>query len=489
MIDTVKMDNEEQRGHLAESEVARLLSVLQNAEFKRSETRNIAKDHSFKPRSLMEIAVEAQQRDAEIEAVKQSEEALAVAKRAEAASASRAKAGNDQSSADPSLNNRESAIDKDSDGASLLADGAEDVRRQTESSDSPQSPIIDAYPNLTQDMRSDDEFQDLSSDPANLALTNDSSGSGVTEHDPVADDNNGNAAQDAQIAENFETVTAAFERGKAEGIIAGREAGIAETRAAAEAEAQANLADKVAAFEAALAALVKPQALQAEDLSRSIHASILKLASERAGQQIDEMPKNFLTRIEALVTSIGQKMAAGKVHINADDYKVMLPYLADAHFDFVAESSLARGDIILKFAGVELDDIAESRLGGQYIETVTGKVETALETADFASESTPLESTPLESTSLESTPLEPTSLESRPLESTSSESAPLESTSLEPTPLESTSSESAPLESTQAESAPKIRMMTTVRPLVTDNAEPDTTESEQVLSSPDEKTS
>ena len=69
MIDAVKMDVEEQSGHLAESEVARLLAVLQNAEFKRSETRNITKDNSFKPRSLMEIAIEAQQRDAEIELV------------------------------------------------------------------------------------------------------------------------------------------------------------------------------------------------------------------------------------------------------------------------------------------------------------------------------------------------------------------------------------------------------------------------------------
>ena len=115
MVHTVKMDNEERSGHLAENEVARLLSVLQNAEFKRSETRNITKDDSFKPRSLMEIAVEAQQRDAEIEAVKQSEEALAVAKRAEAASASRTQAGNGQNRNDPILNNQESATDKDSD--------------------------------------------------------------------------------------------------------------------------------------------------------------------------------------------------------------------------------------------------------------------------------------------------------------------------------------------------------------------------------------
>ena len=79
-------------------------------------------------------------KDAEIEAIKQSEEALAVAKRAETASASRTQAGNGQNRNDPILNNQESATDKDSDEASILAGGAEDVRLQTASSDSSQSP-------------------------------------------------------------------------------------------------------------------------------------------------------------------------------------------------------------------------------------------------------------------------------------------------------------------------------------------------------------
>ena len=436
MINAVKMDVEEQTGHLADSEVARLLEVLQNAEFKRSETRNITKDHSFKPRSLMEIAIEAQQRDAEIEAVKQAEEALAAAKRAEAASASKAQGGDDQtlddpnfaspnsadpssadpssadpSSADPDLDNQGSPIGKDDDGALMPADGAEDVRGQTASSDSPPPPIIDAAanvtPDMTPDMGSDDQFQDLSSNPANRALANDGlrndgRSNDATETDPVADHNEGDAAQGAPIAANFETVTAAFERGKAEGIIAGREAGVAETKAAAEASAQSNLADKIAAFEAALVALAKPQALQAEDLSRSIHAAILKLASQRAGQQIDDMPEHFLARIEALVTSIGQKMSAGKVHINANDYKVMLPYLADADFDFVAEPGLARGDIILKFAGVELHDIAESRLGGQYAETAKNKAKAPVEAADLAPKPTPAEPTPTDGADMSS---------------------------------------------------------------------------------------
>jgi hypothetical protein len=198
-------------------------------------------------------------------------------------------------------------------------------------------------------------------------------------------------------------------------MIAGRDAGIAETKAAAEAAAQANLTDKIAAFEAALVALAKPQALQAEDLSRSIHAAILKLASQRAGQQIDDMPENFLVRIEALVTSIGQKMAAGKVHINADDYKVMLPYLADTHFDFVAEPGLARGDVILKFAGVELHDIAEARLGGQYAETAKTMAKAP---ADLAPGITPDEITPTEPA-----PTEPEPVETAPVETTSVEGA------------------------------------------------------------------
>jgi hypothetical protein len=118
--------------------------------------------------------------------------------------------------------------------------------------------------------------------------------------------------------------------------------------------------------------LAKPQALQAEALSRSIQTAILKLANQRAGQQIDEMPEAFLTRIEKLVTSIGQKMATGKVRINAEDYAAMKPHLQNAAFDFVADSTIARGDIILKFDGVELHDIAEQRVGSSYGEPVIG---------------------------------------------------------------------------------------------------------------------
>jgi flagellar assembly protein FliH len=172
--------------------------------------------------------------------------------------------------------------------------------------------------------------------------------------------------QNGQISVGFETASEAFERGKAEGIIEGREAAIVEIKAAAELDARAELASKVSAFEEALAALTKPQAMQVEALTKSIHATILRLASERAGSQIDDMPKAFADRVDALTNSIGKKMNEGQVQLNLDDYALMKPFFADSAFDFVVNPDLKRGDAVLQFDGVELRDIAENRTGNNY---------------------------------------------------------------------------------------------------------------------------
>jgi hypothetical protein len=91
----------------------------------------------------------------------------------------------------------------------------------------------------------------------------------------------------------------------------------------------------------------------------------------------------------------------------------MLPYLANTHFDFVAEPGLARGDVILKFAGVEMHDIAEVRLGGQYAETAKTLAKAP---ADFAPGITPDEITPTEPA-----PTEPAPIELAPAETASGE--------------------------------------------------------------------
>ena len=63
MANLAEKHDDEHSAQLADAEISRILSVLQKAEFKRSETGNARPDQTFKPRSLMEIAETARQQD------------------------------------------------------------------------------------------------------------------------------------------------------------------------------------------------------------------------------------------------------------------------------------------------------------------------------------------------------------------------------------------------------------------------------------------
>ena len=343
MINLVGHDGEEQTSHLAESEVAHLLSTLQNAEFTRSETRNLQKDKSFKPRSLIEIASAAQARETEVKL------------------------------AGPVANQTSDITDL----ADELADTVEqNTLKNMSNNDSDvsisenlspdQSTLESAVFPLTLNKVVDQESNN--NKVSETTLASETQGSDLqgasdqsSEELAVAGDE-----QNGQISVGFETANEAFERGKAEGVIEGREAAIVEIKAAAESEARAELADKVSAFEEGLAALTKPQALQVETLVKSIHATILRLASERAGSQIDDMPEAFVNRINALTCSIGKKINEGQVQLNSDDYALMVPFFPNTTLDFVANPDLKRGDIVLRFDGIELRDVAEKRTDNNY---------------------------------------------------------------------------------------------------------------------------
>lgn len=364
MINAVNQDFEEQSGHLADSEVARLLSVLQNAEFKRSDTRNVKKDDSFKPRTLMEIASEAQAREAQKKAAQtkgnHTDDLPDLADAQLDEHRQGAQENNDIGGADASNLENLLPVQPSSDNSAPRARGEELISGEGEEGVTP---------------RTNSESDEFDSNGQNLAAD---ASQNMTAHDNQ---------QAVKIAGGFETANEAFERGKAEGIVEGRQSAIAETEAAAKMAAKAELEDVVLAFNKAVAALAKPQAVQADTLAGSIHAAILKLASERAGQQIDEMPKAFFDRINALVSSVGKKISEGQVQLNPDDYSLMAPYFTDAALGFVANPDLMRGDVILKFDGVELVDIANNRIGSNYTsEAVTGDVATPIEGVVIASD-------------------------------------------------------------------------------------------------------
>ena len=74
MVNLAEKHEEDSSAQLADAEISRILTALQKAEFKRSESGNARPDQTFKPRSLMEIAETALKQD---EAAKAAEMATA----------------------------------------------------------------------------------------------------------------------------------------------------------------------------------------------------------------------------------------------------------------------------------------------------------------------------------------------------------------------------------------------------------------------------
>ena len=376
MINLVGHDGEEQTGHLAESEVAHLLSTLQNAEFTRSETRNLQKDKSFKPRSLIEIASAAQTHETEVKL------ARAVANHTsdmtdltdELADTVAQSTLKNLSNNDPDVSTSEdlspdqSALESTVFPLNTLKNlSTIDPDVSTSEDLSPDQSTLEStvFPLTVNKVVDEESDNNKVSETALVseAQTSDLQGASNQSSEELA---TAGDEQNGQISVGFETANEAFERGKAEGIIEGREAAIVEIKAAAELEARAELADKVSAFEEGLVALTKPHALQVETLAKSIQATILRLASERAGSQIDDMPEAFVNRIDALTCSIGKKINEGQVQLNSDDYALMVPFFPDTKLDFVVNPDLKRGDIVLRFDGIELRDVAEKRTDNNY---------------------------------------------------------------------------------------------------------------------------
>jgi flagellar assembly protein FliH len=180
-------------------------------------------------------------------------------------------------------------------------------------------------------------------------------------HESGADHGAGHAAPTSP----FETAQAAYDRGYGDGVAAGREAAEAELRTTIEAEFEAKLADKINAFETALTALSKPQTVDASALSASLQAAVVRLAAARTGAAIDQLPELIVARIEHLADTAGKHVAAGHVFMHPDDCAVIAPILA-ARQDPVmieADPTLHRGDIRIRFDGMEIDDLLDRRVG------------------------------------------------------------------------------------------------------------------------------
>ena len=392
MIRAVIQDKEESVGPLADGEVARLLTALNNAEFTRSNKHDLAKNSKFKQRSLIEIAGEAEKRKDTIHSDAKNQDPDINCDNIEVENFSDAKS--DSSSIEnleplnandtvPEQTIRDITSKQKADEQSF--ESGVEVRGLTTNSapisetDEIESGIRGLTANPTSGPETDGTesgLRGLTTNPTSMSetdgmelgirgLTSSPHGENEDPAKPQAPGeltSNSSGLDDQTVKNSFETVNEAFERGKTEGISEGRFAAIAETKESAVADANAELAHVVDTFKDVLNSLAQPKSIQLDALSSSINATILKLASQRAGIQIDELPEAFSDRIKALVTDVGQELADGKIHLNEDDYDTMKPYLADLGYEVVVNSNLMRGDVTVQFDGVEAHDVAANRL-------------------------------------------------------------------------------------------------------------------------------
>ena len=98
-----------------------------------------------------------------------------------------------------------------------------------------------------------------------------------------------------------------------------------------------------------------------DELATSIEASVLSLASSRAGMAIDTVPEAFIQRIKTLADRVNITVTQPIVRLNPLDLFVLKPVLEQSedllNLRLVSDANLQRGDIELSLEGIRLTDV------------------------------------------------------------------------------------------------------------------------------------
>ena len=293
------------KGKLEDAEIQRLVQLSNDASYQRSERVPVKTVEAFEPRSLVSIAMAAQQR-------------------------------------------RESELRAAGTAGTVIDEAATDPAK--------------AGVNPAVELGEDSAVEQPNTDEAGaLNALADVAGETTGE----AEGSEGEATEDVPAS----TSQVDFEAGRAEGLEEGRRVGfeegkaegMEEGRAAGRAEASAQLERVIQAFEAATSRLSGLTAVDSDALAASINDAILRIASDRAGKAIAQQPDSFADRIEALLATIRTVSGQPSIRLNPADLTSIQP-LADTreklrHCNFVADDALAHGDLSVMVGTIGIDDI------------------------------------------------------------------------------------------------------------------------------------
>lgn len=169
-------------------------------------------------------------------------------------------------------------------------------------------------------------------------------------------------------AERQAAWTAGYDQAMQE-IDAARAQARGEALAEARAEADATLEEVRTAFESAMARLNSAEQEVATTLTTHLETAVRILASDRAGQKIDDTPQPFLRRIEKMAREIAAGAESLVVQMNPADLMAIKPHIKSfsplSKARLVPDTTLGRGDLRLKMDEVSFADvIAERKTGG-----------------------------------------------------------------------------------------------------------------------------
>ena len=351
---------------LADAEIARLLKSVQAAQFKRSEVIPADADNAFKPRSLVEIAFEAEKKRQE-DAARQ----LAMEKAAQLA-AQQAEQQVEQATENLSEN--------------LSDNGAENQTAAPHDAGQENPDIGSVMPNPA-DAQEAGEITPPASQPA-------ISPQAISLQQEAEQEAAAAQARQQREAEDASLRTQAEEEGYKRGFEAGLEAARSaepteEEKAHAAAKEQERL-DIINRLEALIAATASADAVDVSELAPVLEQAVLRLASERAGLAINENPQGLVQRIENLVEKVKSGAQAISVTLNPEDLKAVDKWrpAASAHPAWIwrADASFASGDIQLKLDGITVTDLLGADTNIQLAENAEAAMAAPLPSPDMPEE-------------------------------------------------------------------------------------------------------
>ncbi|NVO26337.1 hypothetical protein HJ526_02800 [Donghicola sp. C2-DW-16] len=138
------------------------------------------------------------------------------------------------------------------------------------------------------------------------------------------------------------------------------EEAIAAAREEAYALAAAEFAEARDAFVAATQRLLTPDTDALAGLRDQLTEAVRKLASDRAGVQIDTTPARFVNRIEALVETVASGITDVTIRLHPTDLDAVSPHLSGAPIvqqsRLIADPKLRRGDVGITTPDITLTD-------------------------------------------------------------------------------------------------------------------------------------